>query len=116
MRPAGLYNPCEQYIYIAHAPSIPRYHASKTASTGDQSVTPTLRQSHALVSQATQLHAAQLLSDDELDALQTQVADYLELRCSAGRVVTVAMTHVDEVEKAAQAGRALGGHCSWPCV
>ena len=43
------------------------------------------------------LHAPQLLSDDELDAFETQVADYPELRCSAGRVVTVAMTQVDEV-------------------
>jgi hypothetical protein len=42
------------------------------------------------------LHAAQLLSDDELYGLEDLAADYLEFRCSAGGVVTVAMTHVNE--------------------
>ena len=43
------------------------------------------------------LHAAQLLSDDELYALEDLVADYLEFRCSAGGLVTAAMTQVNEV-------------------
>ena len=42
------------------------------------------------------LHAAKLLSDDELYTLEDLTADYLEFRCSVGGVVTVAMTQVDE--------------------